>query len=107
MRRLLIILTLICSIVTPTIEAAPPRWETVEVPDRSDIEHIDSDTLDITVRNGYVYITTTRSVTVKVFTILGQLISQETVAPGTHRLKITSRGIYILKAGSATRRITL
>ena len=108
MRRLLIILSLIVSLTCSVTEAAAPRWESIEIPDRADIERVEtSDGLDILVKEGYIYITTTRPVTVKVFTILGQLISQETITPGTHRLRIAARGIYILKAGSATRRITL
>lgn len=62
---------------------------------------------EVWVRDGYVYITAQRPVTVKIFSILGQLISQETVPAGTYRLHLASRGIYILKAGTLTRRITL
>ncbi len=107
MRRLLLILFIMLSVAFSAAEAAAPRWESVNVPSREDTERIDSDGIDISVREGYIYISTSRSLTVKVFTILGQLISQENLTPGTHRLRIASRGIYILKAGSSTRRITL
>lgn len=108
MRRLFIILLSLISMVLFTAEGATPRWEAIQVPDRADIERVEtSEDLEIFAKDGYIYITTSRPVTVKVFTILGQLISQETISPGIHRLRIASRGIYILKAGTATRRITL
>ena len=59
------------------------------------------------VRDGYIYIWSQRPVVVKLFSILGQQILQETIPAGIHRLRMTSKGIYILRAGSITRRITL
>ena len=57
--------------------------------------------------NCYIYLWSDKPVTVKLFSILGQLISQETVKPGLHRIRLASRGIYILRAGTTTRRITI
>ena len=86
---------------------AQRQWEEMEselvVTDRQD----DADVLDISVRDGYVYVTTSKPVTIKIFSILGQLIAQKQLQPGTSRTRITSRGIYILKAGTVTRRITV
>jgi hypothetical protein len=44
---------------------------------------------------------------VKLFSILGQQIHQDTVPAGLHRLKLNSKGIFILRAGSLTKRVTL
>ncbi len=82
-------------------------WESAERHGGIPIENIDAEQPEISVRDGFVYITASSEVTVKVYTILGQLISQETVPAGTFRLKLPSRGIYILKAGSETKRITI
>ncbi|MDE6814361.1 MAG: T9SS type A sorting domain-containing protein, partial [Duncaniella sp.] len=55
-----------------------------------------------------IYVTSQHQVSVKVFTILGQLISQETLPAGTHRLQMSAKGIYILKIGTnITRRVTI
>ena len=62
---------------------------------------------EVTTKDGYIYVTTSRSVTVSLYTILGQLIVQQSVQPGTTRIKAPSRGVYILKAGSTTRRVTV
>lgn len=91
---------------TPAMGAPPsqqsPRWEQVE-----SVEAEISDEISVAVRDNYVYVTVARPTTVKLFTILGQPISQVSLQPGTSRIKVTARGIYILKIGSVTRRITI
>lgn len=103
LRRLITVLLLFAALYGV---AATPAWEEVTTPTVV-AERVESDGFDITTRDGYIYITTLRPATVKIFSILGQLISQETVSAGTHRMRLDSRGIYILKVGSITRRITL
>ena len=61
----------------------------------------------VNVREGYVYVTVSRRTPVKLFTILGQTVSQTELPAGTSRLRVGARGIYILKAGDTTVRITL
>ena len=87
------------------MHAAPtsPSWEVVS--SRVDLD--DSDRIETSVRDGYIFITTSRPVTVRLYSILGQLISQQNIPAGTSRLKVDIRGIYILKIGSVTRRITV
>ena len=112
MRRLLFILTLILATAF-TLSAASPRWETAEAVPAQVAESIraqaQSPTVQVAhaVHDGYIYITASSAVQVKVFTILGQLISQDTLPAGTLRLRISARGIYLLKLGSATLRVTI
>ncbi len=80
-------------------------WETVSSATSADAT--DTPVYEVSVRNGYVYVTVSKPVTVKVYTILGQLVSQQTVQPGTSRLRLQVRGIYILKMGEVTRRINV
>lgn len=108
MRQLLTILAV--TLWALTVSGASPRWENVSTPvsSMSQVEQkIDDNGVEVAVNDGYIYIGTTRPVTVKVFTILGQLISQESLATGTHRLRMTARGVYILKIGPTTRRVTI
>ena len=105
MRQLLAILAVV--LLAMTASSAAPRWESVDTPVEmeviSDQKPDDDATVEMTVKEGYVYIGSS----VKVFTILGQLISQESLSAGTHRLRMTTRGVYILKVGSLTRRVTI
>ena len=81
----------------------PPRWETVDTV----VESLSDDRVDITVRDHYIYVFSPRPVTAKLFTILCQPVTQAQLPSGTSRLRIDARGIYILKVGSLTRRITI
>jgi len=81
-----------------------PEWQTVTT---ATAETADSDRPDIYVRDGYIYVITSRPLNVKIYSILGHLISNKNLTAGTSRLKVPARGIYILKAGNITRRITV
>ena len=67
----------------------------------------ESERIEVTVKDGYIYVTSPRAVTLSLYSILGQLIARESVQAGTTRIKAPARGVYILKAGSATRRVTV
>lgn len=109
MQRLIAILLTIV-IGCASLWAALPRWEVVDVPARvaSVMQSSEADApFEVFVNEGCVYIVNGKSLQVKVFTILGQLISQESLSSGSHRLRISSRGVYILKVGESTIRITI
>lgn len=83
-------------------------WEATERPNQqAERQQVDADTPEISVRDGWIYVTTSRPITIKIFSILGQLISQDTLPAGSFRMHVQARGIYILKAGTTTRRITI
>lgn len=100
----ILLLTLAAALTVPAT-AAPAqksRWEQVETAP-GDL----SEELAVVVRDNFIYVTVYRPTAVKLFTILGQPVSQVTLPAGTSRFKVAARGIYILKAGSTTRRITI
>lgn len=106
-RRFAIFLTGLAMAATAAV-AAPPAWEEVTSPPPAVVQSIDGEgTTEVVVRDGYIYIWSQKPVTVKLFSILGQQIHQETVPAGLHRLRLGSKGIFILRAGSLTRRVTL
>lgn len=103
-RKLLTALLLCLSLYA----SAGPVWERVDTDRRAEAaERVDMERVDIEVRQGYVYITCNRPTQVKVFTILGQPVSETRLNPGTSRLKLNGKGVYILRAGGITRRITV
>lgn len=110
MKRILIILSIFIAATLASYAGESRPWEDASRPNESREQirdGIDGEEIEITVRDGWVYVTTQKPVTVKIFTILGQLITSETIRPGTKRIHISSRGIYILRAGTVTRRITI
>ncbi len=107
LKRLLLILALLVSTVTYAGAASP--WEEVSRPKQTTTERAvnENDDIEVSIKDGWVYITTSKPIQIKLFTILGQQISSDNIQAGTHRMHITSRGIYILKAGTDTRRIVI
>ena len=108
LRKILIFLILAGTAPCGFTASSAPVWEEVTAPIPQIAQTVDSDPdTEIAVHEGYIYIRSDKPVTVKLFSILGQQISQETVKAGTHRIRIHSRGIYILRVGTTTRRITI
>lgn len=108
MRKPLMTLAIAAAMMLPATAATVPMWEEVTAPVPAVAQTLDREAeTEVIVRDGYIYLWSENPVTVKIFSILGQLITQENVKPGLHRIHLASRGIYILRAGTTTRRITL
>ncbi len=83
-------------------ESAPGKWEQVKT-ERSDTRTVakDSDT-EIKAARGVVVVNSTKSVQVKIYTILGRLVSRDTLPAGTSQISIQPHGVYIIKIGDLT-----
>ncbi len=89
MRKFLISCTLALAAIVAA--AAPPAWEGVNAPRPEIVQEMEMDSqTEIVVRDGAIYLWVAKPTNVKIFSILGQLISSEN-----------------LQAGSTTRRVTL
>lgn len=86
--------------------AAGPKWETVQTVSVSS-PATSADKVEAVVRDGYIYLSTPKPQTVKVLSIVGQLICEQQVPAGVSRLRLSARGIYILKVGEKTLRVTV
>lgn len=74
---------------------------------RRQVVELAPEEVTVDVEDGYIVVTLARPAQVKVFTILGQPVMTTNLGAGTSRLRLPARGIYILKIGTITRRITL
>lgn len=101
-RILAITILLIASLIAIPAYAAQGKWEQVKT-ERSDTKTIakDSDS-EIRIAKGVVVVNTNRQVQVKIYTILGQIVSRETLPPGTSQITIHPHGVYIIKIGDLT-----
>lgn len=95
-------LLFIAAVAASPSYAAQGKWEQIKS-ERSDTRTIakDSDT-EIKIAKGVVVVNTTKQVQVKIYTILGQLISRETLPPGMSQISILPHGVYIIKIGDLT-----
>lgn len=66
-----------------------------------------ADSIEISGKDGSIVIRTTRKTQIKVYTILGQLVTDRTVNAGVSELKIEPRGIYLVKAEGQTQKVAL
>lgn len=108
MKRLIIRLTTVAALTLLSVPAvAAPSWEKVAIRQSEVTEMVDADAVEVSVYDGSIYLTLNSKTEVKVFTILGQLVARQKLEAGTWRMPLSARGIYILKAGSVTRRITI
>lgn len=107
LRHILTAMVLVVSIQASA--ASSPTWEDVNALPREIVakETADSDISALGISGGYVYISVRQTSSIKIFTILGQLVTQQQLKPGTYRIKLLQRGVYLLKAGSITRRIAI
>lgn len=105
----------LCGIVVAAIIAAAAffavpssakGWEQLrtDVSSLSSVAH-DSE-VEIKVSPGYVVVISSQPVQIKIFTILGQVVSSENLQAGVNRLPL-SHGVYIVKVGDLTCKIAV
>lgn len=81
-------------------------WEAVRT-DVSGLNAVARDNdVEVKVAPGHLVISSPQAVQIKVFTILGQLVSNETLPAGVNRLSL-SHGVYIVKVGDLTCKIAV
>lgn len=104
--RLMALLLLLGAAAAP-VYSAPKGWETVKE-ERADAKSVVRDTeLEIKSASGVILISANHPVQVKVFTILGRLVSSETVPAGNSQLTLTAHGVYIVKVGDLTCKVAV
>ena len=86
---------------------ASPAWEKVGAVTTELSDAASAESVDVKIVENTIVLTLSHNTNVKLFTILGQLVDEKQLDAGTWRFPLSARGIYILKAGSVTRRITI
>ncbi|MDE5812849.1 MAG: T9SS type A sorting domain-containing protein, partial [Muribaculaceae bacterium] len=104
---------LLAAVVSVLLTASPayaanPKWEPARTEeqetDRTVIKETD---IEIRTGKGVIVVTASKPVQVKVYTILGQLVSRENLPAGTSRLNVQAHGVYIIKSGELTCKVAL
>lgn len=88
--------------------AAPPKsWEQVrsELPNARSI--FKEPEIEIKIAPGIIQVTTAHQIRIKVFTILGRLVSDATLHPGTSQFTVPAHGVYIVTAGELTLKVAV
>ena len=94
--------------VLPTAVAQTTMEKEIwKIDDNRQNEHVQEAPIEVSSKDGSIYIRTPRKVQVIVYTILGQIVTDRTINPGLSELKIGVRGIYLVKIEGQTQKIAL
>ena len=109
MKRLLAILIMSVVLGLGNTALAEIQWRETnrEVQGRTWNDPRTSDGIEIYGSKGTITIVTPKRITVRVYTILGQMVSQATLQPGTSELRLGSRGIYLVRIGNLTQKVAI
>ena len=109
MKRLLVILAIALSLGLQNMALAEVQWRETnkDVQGKTWNDPRQSDGIEIYGRNGTITIVTPKRITVRVYTILGQMVSKATLQPGTSELRLGSRGIYLVRIGDLTQKVAI
>lgn len=87
--------------------SAPKGWERLQT-ERQDTRQIVKETdIEIRTARGVITVTTNHAVQIKIVSILGQTVTSETLQPGTYQFTVRAHGLYIVKAGDLTCKVSL
>lgn len=82
-------------------------WETLKT-ERSESRHIASDSeIEIKAARGVIYVNTTKSINIKIYTILGSQIANDNLSTGAYQFIVPAHGVYIIKAGDLTCKVAV
>lgn len=106
--RLFILLTVALLSAIPVCGASGvPGWETVKTEPNGSKSVIKEPDIEIMTAPACIIVTTGKQVEIKVFTILGRLVSSETLPPGMSQLSVGAHGVYIVKVGELTCKVAI
>ena len=97
---------LLAAVAAPLASEAK-GWEAVKE-ERADAKSVMRDTeIEIKSASGVIIVNANHPVQVKIFTILGRLVSSETVSAGRSQFQVPAHGVYIVKVGDLTCKVAV
>ena len=101
-----VIAVAVLAIVFCPLDSYAKGWEAV----RSDVSGLNAvardNDVEVRVSPGHVVVSAQQPIQIKIFTILGQIVSNDTIPAGISRLSL-SHGVYIVKVGDLTCKIAV
>lgn len=108
-RKLLIFIIMMsaAAFVSQPVYAAAKDWEQPKTEHRDAKSIVKEAEIEILTAPSTIIVVSSHQVQIKVFSILGRLISAETLQPGTSQLTVGAHGVYIIKAGELTCKVAV
>lgn len=87
--------------------SADPKWEPVKTEKVAGKSVVKETDLEIKTATSTIIVTANHSVQIRIFTILGRLVSSDTLPPGSSQLTLPAHGVYIVKVGGLTCKVAV
>ena len=105
-KRIAIILLLSLSAL-PSVSAGK-NWETARHEHVADARVVAKATeIEVRTKGSTIIVTTNHAAQIKVFTILGQLVSETTLPAGSSQLTLSTHGVFLIKIGEFTCKVAI
>lgn len=82
-------------------------WETLKAEVTAGKRVANDTDIEIRASRGVIYINSNKNINIKIFSILGSQIANDTLAPGYYQYVVPAHGVYIVKAGDLTCKVAL
>lgn len=87
--------------------ATPKGWEQVKTEYNDAKRVVKEPEIEILTSQSAVIVNTSKPVKIQIFTILGRLVTSETLPAGVSQFSINAHGVYIVKVGELTCKIAI
>lgn len=86
---------------------AAGEWEQLKTEVSGSKSVVKEGDIEILTAPSMIIVNSSRPIRIQVFTILGRLVSSETLPSGISRLSVPTHGVYIIKTGELTCKVAL
>lgn len=104
-RFITIAFAILSILASPGLEAK--GWEKVKTFSAEAKSVVKEEGTEILAVNNTIIVSTTQPVEIKIFTILGRIVTQDSLEPGVFRYVIPAHGVYIVKTETLTCKVAV
>lgn len=105
LRTISIASALLFLLATPQLAAK--GWERMKAYSIEAKSVAKEESIEILATRNDIIVSTSQPVEIKIFTILGRLVTADSLEPGVSRYHISAHGVYIVKAGELTCKVAI
>ncbi len=106
-RHIALMMAIASAVAANSTPANTSAWEPVRQEVRDAKSVVKDDDIEIFTMPSCIIVNSSKKIQIRVFTILGRLVSEDTLQPGVSRLSVGAHGVYIIKAGELTCKVAV
>lgn len=106
-RKLIALLMAAVAVTSVPVSVCAKGWESLKTETTAGKKIAAETDLEIRASHGVIYINSNKNINIKIFTILGSQIANDTLNAGSYQFVVPAHGVYIVKAGDLTCKVAL